>query len=117
MTRKTSGERLIQMRTHHGTRCLGERLERCVKQIFPCVVEDEKTTDYIACFHVSPSNEFTAAAILNTREENQNTLTASAKAVPVHYPILSHMQEGYQGDLVTDNPYLRSDMKTAASLP
>ena len=26
ITRKTSGERLIQMRTHHGTLCPGERL-------------------------------------------------------------------------------------------
>jgi hypothetical protein len=26
ITRKTSGDRLIQMRTHHGTLCPGERL-------------------------------------------------------------------------------------------
>ena len=27
ITRKTIGNRLIQMRTHHGTLCLGERLD------------------------------------------------------------------------------------------
>lgn len=56
MTRNTSGERLIQMRTHQGTRSPGER--------------------YMACFQVSPKRLFTAAAILNTREANQKQLTA-----------------------------------------
>lgn len=37
----------------------------------------------MACFHVNPSKLFTALAILNTSEINQNELTASASGFPV----------------------------------
>jgi hypothetical protein len=40
-------------------------------------------THYMACFHVSPSKLLTAAAMLNTSEENQKEFTASAKGLLV----------------------------------
>ncbi len=38
----------------------------------------EEHTHYIACFHVTPSKLLTAAPILNTKDVNQNELTAFA---------------------------------------
>jgi len=43
----------------------------------------KRTAYYIACFHVSPRRLFTDAAMLNTNDENQKALTASASTVPV----------------------------------
>jgi hypothetical protein len=43
----------------------------------------KKFTYYIACFQVSPSKLLTAAAMLKTRDANQNELTASLMCVPV----------------------------------
>lgn len=37
----------------------------------------------MACFHVNPRREFTAAAMLNTRDPNQKQLTASGSGAPV----------------------------------
>ena len=39
-------------------------------------------TYYMACFQVSPRRLFTADAILNTNEMNQNKFTASDSWVP-----------------------------------
>jgi hypothetical protein len=38
---------------------------------------------YISCFQVNRRRLFTAAAILNTNDENQKALTASDKTFPV----------------------------------
>lgn len=38
----------------------------------------QRHTHYIACFQVTPSRLLTAAPILNTRDVNQNELTALA---------------------------------------
>ena len=80
ITRKTRGDRLIQMRTHHGTLCPGERLDD-VKLIGRRSAT--RRTYYIACFQVNPRRLFTAAAILNTSDENQKAFTESAKTFPV----------------------------------
>lgn len=39
-------------------------------------IVQHEDTHYIACFQVSPSSEFTADAMLNTSEANQNEFTA-----------------------------------------
>lgn len=80
ITRKTSGDRLIQMSTHQGTRCPGERLETRSEGVQQ---PSSETTYYIACFQVSPSKLLTAAAMLKTREANQKLFTASLRGVPV----------------------------------
>lgn len=63
ITKNTRGDRLIHISTHHGTRSPGDR--------------------YIACFQESPSKLLTAAAMLNTSEENQNAFTPSESISPV----------------------------------
>lgn len=82
ITRKTNGDRLIQIRTHHGTLCPGDRLND-VSQLIGRRSEAEGRTYYIACFQVSPRRLFTAAAILNTSDENQKAFTQSANTCPV----------------------------------
>lgn len=43
------------------------------------------STYYIACFQVSPRRLFTAAAILNTSDENQKAFTESDSTLPVDW--------------------------------
>ena len=43
ITRKTSGDRLIQMRTHHGTLCPGERLNDVKKDGARKAIEEHTT--------------------------------------------------------------------------
>jgi hypothetical protein len=80
ITRKTNGDRFIQMRTHQGTRCPGERLQEHRHQQQHSLAPYGQDTHYIACFQVSPSREFTAEAMLKTRLANQNAFTALASA-------------------------------------
>jgi len=79
MTRRTSGDLLIHINTHHGTRLPGERLDW---QLVACSKNDNCTyAYYMACFQVSPIKLFTAAAMLTTNDENQNTLAATCTGV------------------------------------
>lgn len=79
-TRKASGDLLIQISTHHGTLCPGDRL-RTVQLRY--LGGKQNCTYYIACFQVTPSRLLTAAPILKTREVNQNELTALARVLSV----------------------------------
>ena len=79
-TRKASGDLLIQISTHQGTRCPGERLD--TQSDILLKTYHQLPTYYIACFQVTPSKLFTAAPMLNTSEMNQNEFTASASGLP-----------------------------------
>jgi hypothetical protein len=64
ITRKTSGERLIQIRTHQGTRWPGDRLQ-FIGHICRDVLIAKTVAYYMACFQVTPRSELTAEAMLH----------------------------------------------------